>query len=280
MPLIVAHRGASYAAPENTMPAFRLAIAEKAEAIEADFQLTSDNKIVCIHNNSTAKMVPHEKPLSIKDSTLEELKRLDFGIAFDEKYKGTRIPTLAEILAILPENMKFILEIKDEREEIINLIKDELDTYGIEQDRVVFVSFFPGIIISLKKMLPEIKRFWNYGWYLDKKTEKLSNEEDEIIDFARRIGAAGIDINRSNWVGRSFAQKAKEAKLGLSVYTVDTLTDAVKYISLGFDMLISNRPVQLKREIEEYYKPLTADSDKAEKLIMNSDGSWEFFPER
>ena len=76
-PFLVAHRGASKDAPENTLPAFELAWKQGADAIEGDFYLTKDGKIVCFHDGDTKKITG--KKLVVKDSTLAELQALDVG---------------------------------------------------------------------------------------------------------------------------------------------------------------------------------------------------------
>ena len=77
-PMVVAHRGASGEAPENTIPAFKLAWRQGADAIEGDFHLTKDGQVVCIHDANTKKVA--EKNLVVKNTTLAELKKLDVGI--------------------------------------------------------------------------------------------------------------------------------------------------------------------------------------------------------
>ena len=109
-PLIVAHRGASFDAPENTLPAFELAWEQGADAIEGDFLLTKDKQIVCIHDHSTKRLA--DRDLEVKSSTLAELKSLDVGFWKDKKYKNTRIPTLAEVFATIPDGKKIFVEIK------------------------------------------------------------------------------------------------------------------------------------------------------------------------
>jgi glycerophosphoryl diester phosphodiesterase len=79
-PFIVAHRGASADAPENTLPAFELAWKQGADAIEGDFHLTRDGKIVCIHDYDTQRVSGSKRV--VKDSTLDELRALDAGAWF------------------------------------------------------------------------------------------------------------------------------------------------------------------------------------------------------
>ena len=96
-PLIVAHRGSSQQAPENTLPAFRLAWQQGADAIEGDFLLTKDGKVVCIHDVSTKRLA--DKNLVVSKSNLKELRALDVGAWKNEIFKGTKIPTISEVFA-------------------------------------------------------------------------------------------------------------------------------------------------------------------------------------
>ena len=104
-PLIVAHRGSSFEAPENTLPAFRLAWEQGADAIERDFLLTKDDQIVCIHDASTKRL--SDKNLVVSKSTFEELRALDVGAWKHEKFKGTKIPTISEVFATIPKGKKY-----------------------------------------------------------------------------------------------------------------------------------------------------------------------------
>ncbi len=97
---VIAHRGASYDAPENTLAAFRLAWQQGADGIEGDFWLTADGEIVCLHDGDTVRT--GDRKLSVGQSTLEQLRTVDVGISKGEKFRGERIPTLAEVLAIVP----------------------------------------------------------------------------------------------------------------------------------------------------------------------------------
>ncbi|TWU26080.1 glycerophosphodiester phosphodiesterase family protein [Bythopirellula polymerisocia] len=90
--LLVAHRGASADAPENTLSSFQLAWEEGADAIEGDFYLTSDNQIVCIHDDTTERVSGVD--LDVASATLEELRKLDVGSWKERKYINERIPTL------------------------------------------------------------------------------------------------------------------------------------------------------------------------------------------
>ena len=97
---IVAHRGASYDAPENTVAAMELAFEQGADGVEADFYLSSDGEIVCIHDGDTKRTagVKHV----IVETPFAELRKLDVGAWKNEKYRGEKIPTFAEIAETIP----------------------------------------------------------------------------------------------------------------------------------------------------------------------------------
>ncbi len=104
-PFLVAHRGASAEAPENTLPAFELAWKQGADAIEGDFHLTSDGRIACFHDYDTKKITGRK--LIVKTSTFEQLQSLDVGKWKNRRFAGTRIPAFAEVAAGIPAGKKF-----------------------------------------------------------------------------------------------------------------------------------------------------------------------------
>lgn len=80
---IIAHRGASHDAPENTLPAYKLAWQQGADGIEGDFRLTADGQIVCLHDPSTGRV--GDRDLVVSESTLAELRQADMGVLKGEK---------------------------------------------------------------------------------------------------------------------------------------------------------------------------------------------------
>ena len=94
--LIIAHRGESYDAPENTLAAINLAWQRNADAVEIDIQLSADNQIVVIHDLNTKRIGNRNK--KVKKQTLAELKELEAGKHKGEKWKDEKIPTLSEVL--------------------------------------------------------------------------------------------------------------------------------------------------------------------------------------
>ena len=110
--LIIAHRGESYDAPENTLASINLAWERGAEAVEIDVHLSKDNQVVVIHDPNTLRVSGIKK--KIKNSTVADLKKLDVGSWKSAEFKNEKIPTLKEVLATVPQSKKLIIEIKSE----------------------------------------------------------------------------------------------------------------------------------------------------------------------
>lgn len=115
---MVAHRGASGYAPENTIAAFEQAIAQGAHFVEVDVQLTADGEAVLVHDVTLARttdaatVFPDRAPWNVSDLTLAELRRLDAGSWFDPAYTGQRVPTLREALDVMRDRIGLWLELK------------------------------------------------------------------------------------------------------------------------------------------------------------------------
>jgi glycerophosphoryl diester phosphodiesterase len=149
-PWLVAHRGASAYAPENTVPAFQLAAEQGATFVEFDLQLTKDRQIVCLHDNSLERTTDVEEVFPdrfrrpgggeqtarrwmLEDFTLAEIKRLDAGTWFDAKFRGTRVPTFGETIDALRGRSGLFIELKtpDRYQGIERLILAELEAKGL-----------------------------------------------------------------------------------------------------------------------------------------------------
>jgi glycerophosphoryl diester phosphodiesterase len=151
-PWLVAHRGASAYAPENTVPAFVLAAEQGAAFVEFDLQLTKDGQLVALHDNSLERTTDVEEQFParfregqgsngaarrwmLEDFTLEEVRRLDAGSWFGEKFRGTRLPTFAETIDALRGRAGLYIEIKSPERYpgIERKIVDELKARGLDQ---------------------------------------------------------------------------------------------------------------------------------------------------
>ena len=157
-PVIVAHRGASQEAPENTLPAFNLAWEQNADAIECDVHLTKDGQVAVIHDEHTQRV--SDTKLVVKQSTLMALRELDVGMHAGEAYQGTVIPTLAEVLATIPAQKMIYIEIKC-GPEIVPVLIEEIEKSGLNRKQIIFMSFQPAVLHACSRQAADIK---TYGW--------------------------------------------------------------------------------------------------------------------
>ncbi|HLE92043.1 MAG TPA: glycerophosphodiester phosphodiesterase family protein [Anaerolineales bacterium] len=157
-PTIFAHRGASAHAPENTLAAFELALAQGAEGIELDAKLSADGHVVVIHDATVDRTTDgHGR---VKDMSLADLRSLGAGLFFAEKYRGEKVPTLEEVFEALGKRMFINVELTNYNtpgdhlvESVCMLVKKfEL------QKRVLFSSFFASNLSKARGLLPEVPR--------------------------------------------------------------------------------------------------------------------------
>ena len=250
--LIVAHRGASYAAPENTIPSFELALKENADFIEGDFWLTNDNEIVCIHDPNTKRVTGGKNNLNVRRSTLSELKKLDVGIWKGERYKGATIPSLQEVLQIIPKEKGIYIEIKDNREICVIKLVEILKRFSISPDKIRIITFHPNTVQLAKKYLPEIKAYWLFSSYFQKKKCLKYLAQKRLIQTLQTINCDGIDVNAGPYIDMKLVKLFRDSHLDFCAYDVNELDDAIKLINLGVDSITTDFPLKMRKEIEKH----------------------------
>jgi glycerophosphoryl diester phosphodiesterase len=156
---IIAHRGASYLYPENTLLSFQRAIENDATMIEFDVRLTKDGQVVAIHDEDITRTTNGSG--QVADLTFTELRMLDAGSWKESAFTGEQIPSLEEIVQIFGHQVDMNIEIKDEvcgseRDCIVEKVIDIVKKYGIEE-RVIISSFDPKVLVTVKYHDPSIK---------------------------------------------------------------------------------------------------------------------------
>jgi glycerophosphoryl diester phosphodiesterase len=241
--VLVAHRGASHDAPENTLPAFRLAWEQGADAIEGDFHLTSDRKIVCIHDKDTARV--NGKKLVVARSTFAELRELDAGSWFDPRFAGTRLPTFAEVAATVPPGKRFFIEIKC-GPEIVPVLLPELKASGLGDEQIVVISFQAPVIAELKKQSPATKAYWLSSF---EKDPPLSPSAEKVIAVCKDCRADGFSSKADPRVDEAFTRAIRTAGLEYHCWTVDDPAVARRFLDLGAGTITTNRPAFLRQAL-------------------------------
>lgn len=247
-PLVLAHRGASAYAPENTLPAVDRADALGFDWVENDVQFTKDGVLVVVHDTDLERttdaeqVYPGRAPWAVKDFTAAEIARLDAGSWFDARYAGTRIPTLKQYLDRIERNhQNLLLEIKSP--EIYPGIEKEtlrvLDGKGwLDRDhvahRLVIQSFGADSVKKVHQRRPDVTT-----GFLGAPT---AADLPSYAAFTDQINPSFTSLT-ADYVAKVHALKgAHGKKLRLNTWTVDDAVNATKAAGLGVDGIITNAP--------------------------------------
>lgn len=155
-PVIFAHRGASAHAPENTLAAFELALQQQADAIELDVKLSADQQVVVHHDAAVDRTTNGHGRL--KDMSLAELKKLDAGSFFSDKFKGEPIPTLEEVFEAVGKRTFINVELTNyttPRDDLVEAVCMLVKKHKL-QKRILFSSFFASNLSKARKYLPDV----------------------------------------------------------------------------------------------------------------------------
>ena len=230
MTSVWAHRGASGYAPENTLPAFELALEQGADGFELDVQLTRDDEVVVIHDETLERTTDGHG--WVADHSLEDLKKLDASYGH-EKFAGTRIPTLAEVCALVGDTVTTLhIELKNSRmaykgleERVLEIVEEHDMTH-----RVVVSSFNHYSLRHLVGLGSELPLGALYSEPLWKPWQ-----------YANKLGATAIHPSLAA-TRRKIVEKSHENDLAVHVWTVNEPDDLKRMISLDVDAVITNYP--------------------------------------
>lgn len=242
---IIAHRGASHDAPENTLAAFRLGWQQGAEANELDIHQTMDGQIVVIHDGSTKRTTGIDKPVS--EQTLFELRLQDAGSWKGSRFVDEPIPTLAEALETMPAGKRTFIEIKCGRE-VLSELDRVLTASGKRPEQLVIIGFNYDTMAAAKKLLPHLQVYWIVDYKPAAKSEELP-KLSELIDKARLAGLDGLDLSWKFPLDRQAVAEVHAQKLQLYTWTVDDAAMAARLVAAGVDGITTNRPQWLREQL-------------------------------
>lgn len=232
--LNIAHRGASGRFPENTLRAFNAAIDAGAQMCELDVQLTSDGALVVIHDETVERTT--DGGGAVRAMTLAELKRLDAGVRFGAEFKGERIPTLEEVVALAEGCCGLNIEIKSAGVErkVCELIVERgaLATAMIS-------SFDWGALAVVRHLEPRVR----IGML-------ASQWPARLVGAAFELKTESINP-RADMVTEDLCIAAHERNLSVYTWTVDEPAEMRRLIAFGVDGIMTNYPERL-REVTDY----------------------------
>jgi glycerophosphoryl diester phosphodiesterase len=244
---IIAHRGASHDAPENTLAAVKLGWQQGADAVEIDIHSTKDGQIVAIHDDNTRRAAGVDKKVAAQ--TLAELRTLDAGRWKGKQWAGEKIPTLDEVLAAIPVGKRLVIEVKGGLEDVPSLAK-AFKQSGRKPDEIVIIGFSFEAMKTAREELPETQVYWLASF--DGKKQGIG-EAPTLEELIRKAVAARFDgLNLSyKWpINAPFVKKVKGAGLKLCVWTVDDPALAKELAAAGVDGITTNRPGWLREKLE------------------------------
>ncbi len=233
--LILAHRGFSKKAPENTRASFRKAVEVGADGVEFDVQLSSDGIPVVIHDETLERTTTGKG--WVKDTSHEKLSKLDAGTHFDPCYKEEGVPTLREVLEIV-ENMRVInIEFKNSR------VRYE----GLEERALALVKKF--------NLLDQVifSSFNHYSMKIIKNLE--SNARTGILyyaklyqpwEYAANLGIKNLHAHYFS-IDSQMVEKCRENGININVYGADKNYEIEKMIKMGLNIIITSSPEEAMR---------------------------------
>lgn len=248
VPIVTAHRGFSAAAPENTLPAFQLAIDQGCECAELDVQMTKDGVVMVTHDTNMRRCTGRSQ--NIYDLTYDEVRKLDAGRWFGKKYAGTKVPTLAEVLDLCKGKIELNIEIKPNaatpelEAETLRVIREK----GFENNCVITSQSYE-TLCKVKELAPGISTGYilalGVGSYYD-------------------LPAADFFSVESTFITSGMVQQVHLRGKTVSAWTVNREEDASDLLNLGVDDIITDKPGMVQQLMAE-------DTDPDSKLVRVRD---------
>ena len=240
--MVVAHRGSSARAPENTLAAFRRAVDDGADAIECDVRLSGDGEVVVIHDSRLERTTNGRGRVS--NHTVRELKKFDAGGWFGRAFRGERIPTLNEVFEALGGRIAFNIEVKSDRDramatETVKRCLEVVDSAGVRRT-VLISSFHIGLVELAKRLAPGITAGVLY--------HPVMHIHRKPASLVRATGSEYfITSIRSLRPETSCRLRARGIEIG--AYTINTRSALRRALNLGVGCVYTDFPREVKNLI-------------------------------
>lgn len=227
---IIAHRGFSSVAPENTISAFEKAIEVGADYFELDVHKTKDDSVVVIHDNSLKRTSSNGRIEKIEEVPYQELisAKVGYSEKFGDTFKEEKIPTLREALKVAKGKIKVCIEIKvyGVEESVLKTV-NELNM----NDEVIIFSFYYPVLAKIRQYDKEIPILYLKG-----------NADEETMYYGEAIGANAIGVGRETEITKELLDMAHARDMEIWQWTVNEKEDIRKLIEVGIDGIITNFP--------------------------------------
>jgi glycerophosphoryl diester phosphodiesterase len=239
---IVAHRGASHEAPENTVAAAKLGWAQHADAVEIDVHLTRDGEVAVIHDPTLLRTTGRDA--RVDEMTLIGIQKLDAGIWKGADWRGERVPSLAQILATVPAAAgRLFIELKA-ADGLAEALRRAVSAGPVPQERIVLISFEAAALRDAKRALPGCR-----AYFLADTPEGHPEKLPGLISLCRTEGFDGLGVS-SGWpVTAELVARLRAENLELNVWTVNDPRRAHELAAAGVASITTDRPGWLRGKL-------------------------------
>ncbi|MBM7648642.1 glycerophosphoryl diester phosphodiesterase [Bacillus ectoiniformans] len=248
--LNVAHRGASGHAPEHTITSYKMGEQMHGDYIEIDLQMTKDGELIAMHDETLDRTTNGTG--QVKDHTLAEIKQLDAGSWFNEKYPemakpeyaGLKVPTLDEVFQTFGKNANYYIETKSPEvyPGMEEALLEKVKQYGINKDTLLVQSFSAASLLKMHDLDPSVNLV-QLMWYTSPAT--LSDAELAAV----KQYAIGIGPN-SSMIDQEYVHKVVNSGLEIHPYTVNEKEEMQKLIDWGVTGIFTNFPDRLNEVLK------------------------------
>jgi glycerophosphoryl diester phosphodiesterase len=230
--VVVAHRGSSAVAPENTLAAFRLAAEQRTDLVELDVQESSDGQVLVAHDADLMKVSGN--PARIWETSAATLRAIDIGTFKDPRYASERVPTLAEALAVCKGRCKVLVELKSygHNQHLEERVVQIVEAAGMV-DECEFMSMDHAMARKIKQLRPS----WRVGFLVAKGMGDLTELNGDFLAVEASIAT------------RRFVRRTHRAGQDVYIWTVNDPAWMLRGLTLGVDGLITDHPDVARRVI-------------------------------
>ncbi|WP_307894821.1 glycerophosphodiester phosphodiesterase [Bacillus swezeyi] len=238
---VIAHRGASGYAPENTMAAFERALKMKSDYIELDVQMSKDGELVVIHDTTVNRTtdIDSQLPVPVQDLTLDELRKLDAGSYFGSEFTGERIPTFEEVLDRYKGKIGMLIELKEPArypgiEEKVAAALKERRMDKPKHDKVIIQSFNFESVRKIHELLPSMPTgvlTWLSSDLTNVKLKEFSGYADYVNANLKNVAADATLVSRIHALG-----------MKITPWTVRSRAEVAPLLQAGVDGIVTDYP--------------------------------------
>ncbi len=240
---IVAHRGASAEAPENTAASAKLGWLQQADAVEIDVHLTRDGEVAVIHDPTLLRTTGRNA--RVDELTLADIQKLDAGIWKGATWRGERVPSLAQILATVPAGRRLFVELKA-ADGLVPALQRTITAGPVNPERIVLISFELEALREAKQALPGCRAL-----FLADTPEGVPEKLPGLIRLCRDEGFDGLGVSTGWPIDARLVDRLRAEGLELHVWTVNDARRARELAAAGVMSITTDRPGWLREQLTE-----------------------------